>query len=90
MMRQVFKYQFDANSGDEGTVELPQGATIVDAKLVGDDPTNWFIWALVSAENPMEARHFRVCGTGHLLPSNVKHVATAHHPPFVWHLFEIR
>jgi hypothetical protein len=48
------------------------------------------VWVL-HTEGPTTVHRFRVFGTGHPLPDNVKHVGSALTGPggmLVWHLFE--
>jgi hypothetical protein len=39
-------------------------------------------------EKDMELRTFRVFGTGHTIPSNMKWVSTFNDRPHIWHIYE--
>lgn len=86
--RQVWKYPYDFTVGEAFAVFMPSGAQILHADMQGNIPT---IWALVDPEAIKEPRSFRICGTGHPLPSNrpLLHVGTMQSGAFVWHIFEI-
>jgi hypothetical protein len=47
------------------------------------------VWAL-HTDGPQETRSFRVYGTGHTLPPDLRHIGTAIAPggQLVWHLLE--
>lgn len=67
------------------TLELPIGATFLDAQLQGADLCAWF---LVDQSAKTEPRKFKIFGTGHEIPDGLKYLATFQQPRYVWHLFE--
>jgi hypothetical protein len=47
-------------------------------------------WAEYAEGAPKRGRHFRVFGTGHLLPPGARHVGTCQRTAgLIWHLYEL-
>lgn len=86
-VRRIFKYPVELT--DSFAIDLPAGAEVLTVQTQGDAP---FIWALVVDHARLEPRHFRLCGTGHVLGDGTRYVGTfqLHDGAFVGHLFEVR
>ncbi len=90
----VWKYPINAGTTDVFSIDMPAGASILH---FGNHDGAMAIWAIVSPERLQEARHFRICGTGHRIEYpkpgwegyGAVYVGTVFDGPFVWHLFEI-
>jgi len=69
-----------------GKVSMPKGAKVltVDVK-VGE----FYLWAEVDTDAPLEEREFHVYGTGYPLPDNRCYIATVFENVFVWHVYEV-
>lgn len=78
-MKTIYKYKI------EETVLIPVDAIRVHTDTQGGELYSWY---LVDPDLPKETRHFRIVGTGHLIPSGYFHVATIKDTPFVWHVIE--
>lgn len=88
MSNTIYKYPFEI--GDDVTISMPRGATVLSVQMQGETPT---MWAIVDPKAPIEARRFRIFGTGHPVPSVFgigNFVATFQQGPFVWHMFDDR
>jgi hypothetical protein len=60
------------------------------AHVVAVTPDRIEFWAETDTEDPGPVRVFRVFGTGHPLPTNVKYVGTCQRiAGLVWHLYEV-
>lgn len=70
-------------------IHMPTGAQVLTVQVQNDEP---FIWALVDLNAPVEARSFRIIGTGHetKMSAAETYVGTFQQPPFVWHVFEVK
>lgn len=66
-MRRVYKYEFPIQ--DDLTIYLPIGAEILHVDEQHGIPC---MWARVDPSAQMEARRFRLAGTGHDLPSGLR------------------
>lgn len=92
--RRVYKYGFDIT--DEITITMPKGAEILHVDAQGQGA---FVWARVDPDAEPEKRRFRLAGTGHDLPADVRpdgYPVLAHVGSFlmadgalVFHLFEV-
>jgi hypothetical protein len=87
MTQRVWKFPFELK--DDVEIQMPTGARVVH---VGSQHNIPMLWALCDAEAEVEARCFRVAGTGHPIPESVvdNYVGTfmmmgGH---LVWHVFE--
>ena len=80
-------WKFPLPNSDTVTIEMPSGAVVLTVQRQDYRPC---IWAEVDTEAPMEARKFRVYGTGtpHL-ETGERYVGTWHSQAFVWHLYEL-
>ncbi len=85
MTMRVYKYNIDSF---DGIVSMQRGAVVLDAQLQNDE---LHIWAQVDdATAIIERRRFKVVGTGHELPDDVKaYVATFQQESFVGHVYEV-
>lgn len=90
-MHTVYKYAIPID--DHFTINLPQGAQLLSVQAQHDTPC---IWALVDPSAPIEARSFRLAGTGHPIHDNelegtFKHVGSfqMRGGTLVFHLFEV-
>lgn len=85
-------YKFPIHTTDEQTIDMPQGAKVLCAKLQGD---TLCLWALVSPRAPRERRTFLVRGTGHPIDVaegyDVQYVDTfmMYDGGLVFHVFEV-
>ena len=87
-VRRIFKYPVELT--DSFTIMLPAGAEVLAVQAQNDSP---FIWALVVDLARLEPRHFRLCGTGHVIgDGTTRYIGTfqLHDGAFVGHLFEVR
>lgn len=88
-MKAIWKYKFDLLT--EFTLNLPQGAEILTLQTQLDKPC---FWAMVEVGNPIEARTFKILGTGHTFPTPqveiMDYIGTWQSEGFVWHVFEQR
>ena len=67
--------------------DISKGARIVHA---GKDPRGEScLWAEIDPDADTEMRHFRVIGTGHIVPENAEHVGSYIDGPFMWHVYEV-
>jgi hypothetical protein len=82
-VKTIWKFPFELS--DAAVIEMPQRAKVLHVAAQNGAPT---IWALVDTEAPKEPRTFRIVGTGHPIPEDVKHAGTFQQGPFVWHVFE--
>ena len=84
-MNRIYKYPLSLASGPQ-SITLPQDAEIVYFDMQDGTPC---IWARVEPFGTVQrVRHFWIIGTGFDIKDNLKHVGTALHGAFVWHLFE--
>lgn len=91
-MLTVFKYPVPPH--DTFGLELPAGAEILHFNSQND---KMFIWAKVDTDAELEARAFRLAGTGHdlldMIPShNLSYIGSTkiHGDALIFHLFEFR
>jgi len=74
---------------DEQIVSMPRGALVL---AVQEQHGELCFWAQVNTAEPLQARTFRVIGTGHPIPDakHLNHMATVlmHDGKLVWHVFE--
>lgn len=92
-MRRAYKYEIQLQ--EESTVEMPNGAEIIDSAARGD---SIFLWAIVDPDEHLVERHFHVFGTGHDIDNDdLSYIDTAHTVQrifgselrrYVWHIFE--
>lgn len=88
-MHTIYKYPIPVE--DKFTLALPVGADVLTVQVQHDEV---YLWARVNTENPAEPRHFRMFGTGHLMPEwfpwPMKHIGTfqLEGGSLVFHLFE--
>lgn len=66
------------------TLEIPEGAKFLKIEMQDDQFAAWF---MVSPENKLVPRKFKIYGTGFKIPQGEKYLGTFQNPPFVWHLF---
>jgi hypothetical protein len=88
MDQAIWKYQFEIN--DELQVkEMPLLSRCVH---VASQDDVLCMWAIVEPKYKLVKKYFRVHGTGFVydIEDGDEYVGTAHMPPFVWHLFEIK
>lgn len=83
MNQTIWKFEVDVG---ENKLQLPQGARVIEFQSQNG---RLYIWALVVRNAPGEERRMWVYGTGFPIPSGCEYIATAHAPPFVWHLFDM-
>lgn len=82
-MVQIFKYPAEIG---EFSLLLPIGAVYLTAQVQNEQP---FIWFRVDIANDVEARHFKIVGTGHKFePKGMHYRDTFQQGPLVWHLHE--
>lgn len=86
-MKSIWKFETSVES--ELEVMMPKGAEILAFDAQRDKPV---IWAIIELGATMEARRFRLVGTGHKF-ENIpgKYIGTAQifDGDLVWHLFEV-
>ena len=85
-MLTIHKYQFEISGRVE--IEMPVGASVLTIQLQDDKPT---VWAMVETTYSMEARVFRIYGTGHKLDmfaTEGRYLGTIQESGFAWHIFE--
>ena len=79
-MKTVYKYRL-------GDIQLPVGAKVLTAGVQGGE---FYLWAEVDTDQPLEERHFVVYGTGwEITDSNRCYIATLFEGAFVWHVYEV-
>ncbi len=87
-VRSVWKYVVPVQ--DTFSITTRQGAKILSVDVQGGAPC---LWAEVDPGAPEEVRHFRLCGTGHVIPAGEtrRFVGTLllHGDSLVFHLFEL-
>ena len=98
-MRTIYKYPIPF--GDEATVMMPKGALLLTFAIQGIYVTglpNICVWALVDTEAEMEAKKFKIFGTGYPLPDDCvkyggdldydfEYETTVFDHKHVWHIF---
>ena len=85
MTQVIWKFEIRLQ-GEPQTIEMPQGATILDVQVQNGHPQ---LWALVDHSASLQRRTFQIHGTGHPFSAeSMQFVRTFQMPPFVWHLFE--
>ena len=74
---------------DEAHEHVMNGTPVAAATLPTGDAVEF--WAELNLVAPGPPRRFRIFGTGHQLPPNVRWVATCrrHASGLVWHLYEV-
>mgnify|MGYP003442041873 FL=1 len=84
----IYKYQAPTPLIPEKTIELPEGAEIVE---VGVDPAGDIcLWALVDPNTEVKnSRKFQLVGTGHPITRPVTHLGSIGDGRFVWHILEV-
>ena len=84
-------WKFPTPIVDEFSLDMPEGAEILDVERQDVDPC---IWALVNTDAPLKPRRFAWYGTGHRASGIAKadHIGTVllHGGRLVFHLFERR
>ena len=88
-MLTIHKYSIPIE--DRMFLELPAGAKILTVQVQTECPQ---IWALVDTEQPLEARFFRMVGTGHPITEDIlslSYIGTfqLQGGGLIFHLFEI-
>ena len=85
-MKTIYKYPLIV--GGENIIGMPSGAKVLD---VQSQRGELVLWAIVDLQNPFEARHFDVIGTGFSLPDEAdQYIASVQLGPLVWHVFELK
>ena len=84
----IYKYEAPTPFDPEKTIELPEGAQIVE---VGLDPAGAIcLWALVDPNTEVKTnRMFLLVGTGHPIVQDVTHLGSIGDGRFVWHILEV-
>lgn len=83
-IKEVRRYTPDFDNG--GAVVMPMGAKILSVQY---QDGYLRIWALVSPDNFVEQRCFKVCSTNEPIDmTDVEYVATVHDKNIVWHVFD--
>ena len=86
-MKRVYKYEVPIN--DRCAIMMPVGARLLHLAEQDGAPC---LWALVDPVAPVEARHFRLAGTGHDVDCHIlAYVGTVllRGGALVFHLFEV-
>lgn len=87
-MKRIYKYLVEIQ--DEQTIYLPIGAQILSVQVQNGKP---YIWACVRLDVEIEARRFRLYGTGHNIEGEnvLKYLGTFQllGGRLVYHLFEV-
>lgn len=91
MNYKIYKYVFKLE--DFFQIAMPGGSKIVKIGKQPGHPTGTYcMWALVSPNNPMFVRRFRVYGTGHDITvdvSQLNYLDSIIDDFYVWHFFEV-
>jgi len=63
-------YKYEVELADTFKIAMPKGAEVLCVQVQRGDP---FIWArvVIDAGHPVEARQFRLAGTGHTLEGSM-------------------
>lgn len=97
MSKVVFKYPWSRNLALPLTLNLPQGARVVDVGVQELSPEEGgrtlMLW--IEHEDPDDQGRlggrtpttFHVFGTGDLIPNTYQHQGTIHVAPYVWHIY---
>lgn len=86
----VWKFKLEVK--DRQSIEMPQGAEILDIQTQNNEIC---IWALVDIDAKMDVRHFEVWGTGHkhyyedYKKADYLGSVQTENGKFVWHIFEV-
>lgn len=85
MARVIYKYLLQML--DYQKISMPSEAIILH---VGEQDGDIMVWAMVETDNPIESRHFKIYGTGHIIEENARrYIGTVTmRNSFVWHIFE--
>lgn len=78
----VWKYPLIV--GNQG-IEMPEGATLLDAQMQDQTPT---LWVKVNPARAKACRRVAVVGTGHSAPADGEYIATFQMGWMVWHVFD--
>ena len=79
-MKTIYKYP-------TGSIQIPKGARVLTA---GCQSGEFYIWAEVDTEAPLEDRKFVVYGTGwEISEDKLSYVSTVFEHVFVWHVYEV-
>ena len=87
MNRTIWKFPLAV--GDVSQIAMPEGAEILSVQTQQEQPC---LWALVDPGATLEARSFRLAGTGHpIFEDNIRFIGTFQLSggSFVGHLFEL-
>lgn len=84
-MPRIFKYPLRVT--DSQYVSMPEGATILSAKVQGSEIV---LWAIVDKDNLPEDRTIAIVGTGEEFPQLefMPHIDTVQLGDYVWHIFD--
>lgn len=86
-MKTIHKYPL--RPSDSTLLSIPEGAQVLCVQVQHDQP---YIWVLVESDRHPESRLFRMVGTGHPMPEEVKEYIGSFQllgGNLVFHLFEI-
>jgi hypothetical protein len=88
-------YKYPVPLTDAFTIRMPARAQLLDVQVQGPErlgyETRVMLWALVDPDGELEARQFRLAGTGHPIAGRVDYVGTVQLAAgaLVLHLFEV-
>lgn len=88
-MKRILKYKFDVTAAYRFSILLPRAALVLHA---AEQREEYFIWALVDEDQPLENKNFLVIGTGAWIENTqeiICHISTIQSRGFVWHIFEL-
>jgi hypothetical protein len=81
----IWKYELEVT--DFPQLFLPIGSEILS---VGNQNGLLCVWVKCNPQEPKEAFHFAIVGTGNPMPDNLGcFLGTVQMPPFVWHVFQV-
>lgn len=90
MTMTIYKYPLPLD--DRSHIQMPRGAHVLCVQVQRDIP---YLWAIVDPDQPLDAKLFRLCGTGHPLEitsPESRYIGTFQlaEGSFIGHVFELK